>query len=67
MLHERDGARIQGEVSGRLRVIGKANVNCGSCINAAWLKDAGAVLFAIMKMELPPRVILTLVEEGGRG
>lgn len=54
-------------MSGRLRVIGKANGNCGSCINAAWLKDAGAVLFSIMKMELPPRVILTLVEEGGRG
>ena len=58
---------MQGEVSGRLRGIGKANGNGGSCISAAWLKDAGAVLFAIMKMELPPRVILTLVEEGGRG
>ena len=23
-------------MSGRLRVIGKANGNCGSCINAAW-------------------------------
>lgn len=27
------------------------------------LKDAGSALFAIMKMELDPRVILTLVEE----
>lgn len=51
-------------MSGRLRVIDKANGNCGSRIDVAWLKDAGSVLFAIMKMELPPRVILTIVEEG---
>lgn len=30
----------------------------------ASLKDAGSALFAIMKMELDPRIILTLVEEG---
>lgn len=30
----------------------------------ASIKDAGSALFAIMKMKLDPRVILTLVEEG---
>ena len=33
----------------------------------ASLKDAGSALFAIMKMELDPRVILMLVEKGERG
>ena len=33
----------------------------------ASLKDAGSALFAIMKMEHDPRVILMLVEKGERG
>ena len=33
-------------------------------MSARRFKDAGSALFAIMKMELDPRVILMLVEKG---
>ena len=35
-------------------------------MSARRFKDAGSALFAIMKMELDPCVILTLVEDGAK-